>query len=78
MSQALLVIQFLNAALLAGVSMYPLLKQVSDLIIQRNAEGGTVTAEDLAGLLNDGDEKEAAARKQFEDTLADPNTPKLQ
>ena len=77
MSEALLIVQFLSAAASAGMTMLPLLTNVSDLIVKRRAEGGTITQADLNALFTEGDKKEAAARKQFADTLADPNTPKI-
>jgi len=77
MEQALLIVQFINAALAAGALTLPLMQKVSALIVQRNSEGGTLTEKDLFALFDAGDAKAAAARKQYADTLADPNTPKL-
>jgi len=75
MGEALLLVQFLQAAITTGLNLMPLLERVSSLIQQRRAEGGGLTMDDLASLLNEGDALEAAAKKQFQDTLADPNTP---
>lgn len=77
MAEALLVIQVLQAAVTAGMNIAPLLGKVSTLIQSRHSEGRTVTVEDLTALFSEGDAIEAAARKQFADTLADPNTPRL-
>ena len=77
MEPALMIVQFMKAALTFGLLTLPLLQEVSNLIIKRNTEGGTLTRDDLMALFNAGDIKSAEARKQFEDTLADPNTPKL-
>ena len=76
MSEALLLIQFLNAAVAAGLNMAEVIGRVSTLIGERHAAGATFSQTDLMALLDSGDAVEAAARKQFEDTLADPNTPK--
>lgn len=76
MSEALLLIQFLNAAVNAGMNMAEVIGRVSGLITERHAAGQTFTQADLMALLDAGDAVEAAARKQFADTLADPNTPK--
>jgi len=78
MGEALMLVQFLSTLVTAGVNLMPVLEKVSTLITTRHAEGRTFTQEDLMGLLDEGDEIEAAARKQFADTIADPNTPKLQ
>lgn len=75
MGEALLVVQFLNAAIAAGLNLSQMLEKVSSLIRERRFQGGTLTAEDLAGLLAEGDELERAARAQFQASLADPNTP---
>lgn len=77
MNEALLLVQFFSTLVTTGVNLMPVLQKVSDLITARHAEGKTFTQEDLMSLLDEGDEIEAAARKQFADTLADPNTPKL-
>jgi hypothetical protein len=77
MGQLLQVVQFLAAAAEAGMNMVILTKGVSDLIVRRHAEGKTLTTDDLKGLLDSDDEIEADALKQYNDTLADPNTPKL-
>lgn len=76
MQAALMIVQFLGAAASAGMNLTGLLSKVSTLIEQRHKEGGTLTREDLEALFDQGDAVEAAARKQFADTLADPNTPK--
>lgn len=77
MGSALLVVQFLSAAAAAGMNVAGLLSKVSTLIETRHAEGKTLTKDDLLALMDEGDDVEAAARKQFADTLADPNTPKI-
>ena len=74
MGEALLLVQFLQAAITTGLNLMPLLERVSSLIQQRRGEGGGLTMDDLASLLNEGDALEAAAKKQFQDTLADPST----
>jgi hypothetical protein len=76
MSEALLVIQWLTAVAAAGVNIADVLGRVSKLIAERQAAGQTLTQADLNAILDAGDALEAAARKQFEDTLADSNTPK--
>lgn len=76
MNEALLVVQLFSAAVNAGMNLMPLLEKVSALIEKRRAAGGTITADDLHALFDEGDVLEAAARKQFTDTLADPSTPR--
>lgn len=75
MGEALLVVQFLNAALVAGMNLAPMLEKVSGLIRERRFQGGSLTAADLEALLNEGDELERQVRAQFQASLADPNTP---
>jgi hypothetical protein len=75
MTEALMIVQLLTAAVNAGLNMMPLLQKVSDLIKKRQAAGETITADDLRAMFDDGDALEKAARNQFEATLADPNTP---
>ena len=75
METALMIVQFLGALAAAGKNIVPYLKPISDLIDQRRTEGGTITKDDLLALFTAGDKLEAQARKQFLDTLADPNTP---
>jgi len=75
MAEALMLVQFLNALATAGANILPMLEKVSTLIQKRRTEGKTFTKEDLEALLDEGDALEAAARKQFQDTLSDPNTP---
>ena len=76
MTEALVLIQWLSAALAAGMNMAEVLGRVSALINERAAAGKTFSHQDLLDLFDAGDAVEAAARKQFADTLADPNTPK--
>lgn len=77
MAELLMLVQLLSTAVTAGMSVMPLLERASALIQKRHAEGKTVTQDDLMSLLDEGDVIEATVRKQFADTLADPNTPKL-
>ena len=75
MAEALMLVQFIQAAVTAGLNLMPLLEKVSTLIQKRRAEGGSITQADLEALFDEGDVLAAAARKQFADTLADPATP---
>lgn len=75
MGEALMLVQFLNAAITAGVNLVPLLEKVSTLIQQRHTEGRSFDAADLKTLFDEGDTLEQAARVQFDATLADPSTP---
>lgn len=77
MAEALVLIQWITAAVSAGVNITEALTRVSALINQRAAAGQSFTQQDLMALFDAGDAVEAEARKQFADTLADPNTPKL-
>lgn len=69
MNEALLVVQFLNAALLAGLNAAEAIDRVSAMVRARHADGATLSAEDLKTLFDAGDVIEADALAQFEATL---------
>ncbi|MBI4291341.1 MAG: hypothetical protein HY661_07680 [Betaproteobacteria bacterium] len=76
MSEALMLVQFLSAAVTAGANVVDVLSRVSTLIAARAAAGQVFSSQDLLDLLDVGDALEVATRAQFAKTLADPNTPK--
>ena len=75
MQNALLLVQFLQAAVTAGVEMLPLLEKVSNLIQAHRTAGTEFTKDELTKLFDEGDAYEAGARELFEKALADPNLP---
>lgn len=70
MDEALLAVQWVNAALVAGVNLSSFLQRLSSLIQQRRAEGGTLTDADLGLLFEAGDKLEAEMRTKAQAALA--------
>jgi hypothetical protein len=60
MNEARIVVEFISAALVAGVNIQDFLQRISTLIEQRHAAGGTLSYSDLDLLFKAGDELEAA------------------
>ena len=73
---AIVVIDWLAAAITAGINATVAIDRMSAFLRERHAAGQEFTPKDLAALFNTGDSLEAAAARQFADTLANPDTPR--
>lgn len=73
---ALKILDIIGALVASGFSFDQAASKVSGMIKQRQSEGAAeITDADLQSVFDGTDAKIAAARAQFEKTLADPNTP---
>lgn len=70
MNEALVAVQWVNAALVAGVNLSSFLQRLSSLIQQRRAEGGTLNDADLSLLFDAGDKLEVEMRTKVQAALA--------
>lgn len=76
MAEAILVVNFLSAAIAAGLNATVALERVSSLLKLRHASGGTISQDDLIDLFQAGDALEAEVMTKIRASLADPDTPK--
>jgi hypothetical protein len=72
MNEALVAVQLVNAALVAGVNLSDFLQRISALIEQKHAAGGTLQLADLDGLFKAGDELEAQMLARAQAALKAP------
>lgn len=65
MTEALLILKFIEMAMAVGVNLADYLTRVSDLVRERHAAGKTVSQDDLDALMDDGDLLEAKIKESF-------------